>query len=86
MTAPPPILEARNISVLFEGAGNKQLEILREINLKVQPHEILAFLGPSGCGKSTLIRSLIGLQKPTSGNVFYKGAHFSGVNTQGLRN
>jgi NitT/TauT family transport system ATP-binding protein len=80
VTAHPPILEARNISVLFEGAGNKQLEILREINLKVQPHEILAFLGPSGCGKSTLIRSLIGLQKPTSGNVFYKGAHFSGVN------
>lgn len=75
-----PILEARNINVTFDLAGSKHLEILREINLMVQPHEILAFLGPSGCGKSTLIRALIGLQKPTSGDVLYKGELFDGVN------
>src|SRR4051812_24176822 len=75
-----PILEARNIGVTFGVAGNKRLEILHEINLQVRPHEVISFLGPSGCGKSTLVRILIGLEKPTTGEVRYKGAAQNGVN------
>lgn len=75
-----PILEAREVGVIFEVAGNRELEILHQINLQVRPHEVISFLGPSGCGKSTLVRVLIGLQKPTRGEVRYKGEPLNGIN------
>jgi NitT/TauT family transport system ATP-binding protein len=75
-----PILEAREVGVTFDVAGNKRLEILHQINLQVRPHEVISFLGPSGCGKSTLVRVLIGLQKPTRGEVLYKGDRLNGIN------
>ncbi len=77
------LLEARNVGMTFDVAANKQLEILHQINLKVHSQEIIAFLGPSGCGKSTLVRILIGLQQPTTGEIFYKGAPLKGVNPSG---
>jgi len=43
--------------------------VLSDIDLEVQPNEILALLGRSGCGKSTLLRTLCGLLPPLSGEV-----------------
>jgi sulfonate transport system ATP-binding protein len=42
---------------------------LHDINLTVQPGEIVTLVGTSGCGKSTLLRIVAGLDKPTSGRV-----------------
>jgi ABC-type nitrate/sulfonate/bicarbonate transport system ATPase subunit len=56
------------------------LEILRDINLVVQEDEFLAILGPSGCGKSTLLRAIIGLEKPASGQILYRGQEQTGLN------
>lgn len=43
---------------------------LEDINLEVQPGELLVLLGPSGCGKSTTLRIIAGLELPTSGRVY----------------
>ncbi len=51
------------------GLGGK--EILKNINLKVRPHEMVALIGPVGSGKSLLIKSLIG-ETPFTADVFYK--------------
>lgn len=43
--------------------------VLRRIDLRLEPGEVLAILGPNGCGKSTLLRCLAGLLAPREGRV-----------------
>ncbi len=68
-----PLLEARHVSLAVELAGGKHLEILHDISLSLGEHQVMTILGPSGCGKSTLLRLMIGLQKPSAGEVLYRG-------------
>lgn len=51
--------------------GNKQ--ILRNINLHIKKGEFAAIVGPNGSGKSTLLNIIVGIYKPTSGEVFLFG-------------
>jgi oligopeptide/dipeptide ABC transporter ATP-binding protein len=46
------------------------VDALRSVNLDIMPKEILSIVGESGCGKTTLCRTVIGLTRPTSGNVY----------------
>jgi NitT/TauT family transport system ATP-binding protein len=75
MTA--PLCEARNISVAYD--AERTSFAIRDVSLAIAPGEVVAILGPSGCGKSTLLRSLIGLVKPTRGEVLADGAPLLGV-------
>ncbi len=55
-------------------------QILHNINLAVEQGETMVIIGPSGSGKSTILRLIIGLLKPTMGEIFIKGqdiSHFS---------
>ncbi len=51
--------------------GNR--EILKGIDLEIRRSETFVILGGSGCGKSTLLRHIVGLEKPTSGQIWIKG-------------
>lgn len=55
------------------GSGYEKIA-LRDINLRIKEGEFLAIVGHTGSGKSTLMQQMIGLDKPTSGQVFYNGA------------
>ena len=59
-----PIIEVKNLMAHY---GDRL--ILDQINLEVQPSEIMVIMGGSGSGKSTLLRLLLGLHQPTSGEV-----------------
>ena len=50
---------------------------LKDINLVVNRGEIVVLLGPSGCGKSTLLRTIGGLEKKTSGNIYFNETEIS---------
>lgn len=50
-----------------------KLEVLKNIDMKVNQGEIVAILGPSGSGKSTLLRCMNLLETPTSGEVIFDG-------------
>jgi len=63
-----PIVELRDVHLAF---GEK--EILTGVNLCVAEKARLVVLGQSGSGKSTLLRLLLGILRPTSGGVFFKG-------------
>jgi phospholipid/cholesterol/gamma-HCH transport system ATP-binding protein len=63
-----PIISIRNLQTHY---GPRQ--ILKDINLDIYRSETMVILGRSGCGKSTLLRHIIGLAKPTSGQIVIKG-------------
>ncbi|WP_153542979.1 ABC transporter ATP-binding protein [Streptomyces sp. RB17] len=68
-------LEARDLSVVYPGSrGRGPARAVDGVNLRIGKGEIVALVGESGCGKSTLARALVGLVKPTSGQVLYQGA------------
>jgi peptide/nickel transport system ATP-binding protein len=69
-----PRLETRNLSVVYPGRrGRRPARAVDGVNLQLGAGEILALIGESGCGKSTLSRALVGLVKPTSGEVRHDG-------------
>ncbi|MDO5336189.1 MAG: ATP-binding cassette domain-containing protein [Eubacteriales bacterium] len=66
------MLELRNVS--FEVAENKeQREIIRGINLKIDERKFVVITGPNGGGKSTLAKLIAGIERPTSGQIFFDG-------------
>jgi phospholipid/cholesterol/gamma-HCH transport system ATP-binding protein len=56
-------------------------EILHGINFNVQRGETLVILGGSGSGKSTLLRTLVGLERPSSGQIWIKGKDIATIST-----
>ena len=52
------------------------LEVLKDINLTVEPGEVVVIIGPSGAGKSTFLRSLNGLEKITAGKIYVEDELF----------
>ena len=68
-----------NVSRVY-GQGNHVFPALEGVNLRLYAGEVVALLGPSGCGKSTLLRLITGLDRPSSGEVRYRGERLAGVN------
>tara|TARA_B110000438_G_scaffold296212_1_gene340540 strand:+ start:2149 stop:2883 length:735 start_codon:yes stop_codon:yes gene_type:complete len=54
---------------------------VKNINVKIKKGKIIALLGPNGCGKSTTIGMMLGLIKPTSGNVLINGKNIENNRT-----
>jgi phospholipid/cholesterol/gamma-HCH transport system ATP-binding protein len=68
-----PIISLRKLHIAF---GQK--DVIKDLDLDVREGETLAIIGPSGSGKSTILRVLIGLLKPTGGQVLVEGQDVTG--------
>lgn len=62
-------LKLTNIAKTYGAAVN----VLENINLEIEPGELIVFVGPSGCGKSTLLRMIAGLEKISGGTLEIDG-------------
>jgi phospholipid/cholesterol/gamma-HCH transport system ATP-binding protein len=66
--APPPVVQLRGVSVQF---GTQT--VLRNIDLDIRPQDTLCVIGESGCGKTVLLKLIVGLLRPTAGEVLFEG-------------
>jgi len=73
------LLELRHIRQMYY-SGQHSFTAVEDVNLSLSVGEFVCLLGPSGCGKSTLLRIITGLQRPTEGQVLYRGEPLQGVN------
>ena len=67
-------LEARHISLSYGTT-----EVLRDVNLRIEPGEFFALLGPSGSGKSTLLRLIAGFNQHQRGELLVDGQDITGT-------
>lgn len=78
------ILEVKNLKKYFPVESKvrvepKSVKAVDDVSFDVYRNETLSIVGESGCGKSTTGRCLIGLNKPTSGEVIYNGKNIVGI-------
>ena len=69
------ILSIRDLRVVFEDG----FTALGGVSIDIGENEFVTLLGPSGCGKTTLLRCIGGFEKPTSGEILYKGQNIIGL-------
>ena len=60
--------------------GKQQNKVLKNLNLVFPETGLFSIVGKSGCGKSTLLNILMGIEKPTSGKVYFNGKDISKMN------
>jgi iron(III) transport system ATP-binding protein len=69
-------VECKNIGLSYDGG---KTEVLKDINLRIEPGEFFALLGPSGSGKSTLLRLIAGFNQHQRGQLLVDGKDITGV-------
>ena len=88
--AQEPLLSVRNLNKTYtsrNGFFGKQEKFtaINDLSFDLYPGETLGLVGASGCGKSTLGKALVYLNKPSKGEIFYKGKSLSKLNSSEIR-
>ncbi len=73
------MLEIKNLHKTYR-SGNKKVNVLKDINFKIDKGEIVSIVGPSGSGKTTLLGLCAGLDKATSGSVILSNTPLEPLN------
>jgi len=89
--AQAPILEVKNLkkyfypSSLFGNATTPSVKAVDDISFKVYPGETMGLVGESGSGKTTLSRTVLLLEKPTAGEIYYNGVDITTLKKEQIR-
>ena len=78
-----PAFSTRGLTKVY-GEGTAQVHALRGVDLDLYEGEIAVLVGPSGSGKSTLLNIIGGLDEPSSGQAFFRGAELTAMGQRGL--
>ena len=95
MDAQPELAEDKEVVTKLAGSielnhiffkyPDSDVQILKDISLKINPGQYVAIVGESGCGKSTLLRVLLGFEKPQKGGIYYDGKNIDSLDIKSLR-
>src|SRR5512134_1309126 len=85
-----PLLTIQDLHVWYElrrfGFGHAgYVKAVDGVSFKLEEGETVAVVGESGCGKSSLMKTILGLNIPTSGEVIFDGENLSKLSGNGLR-
>jgi peptide/nickel transport system ATP-binding protein len=81
-----PIIAARGVSRRFPARrGGGELLAVDGVELELRPDSIASIVGESGSGKTTLARMLLGLLRPSQGDVLYRGEDVAGFGARRMR-
>jgi len=78
-----PVVAINSLNHYF-GKGSLRKQILFDVNLEIQPGEIVLMTGPSGSGKTTLLTLMGGLRSPQEGSLKILGQELAGTSTNQL--
>ncbi len=78
MSEPGGLIGLASLAKVYE-TGDERIEVLRDVNLRVETGSTVAVTGESGCGKSTLLNLIGGLDSPTSGSVTVADMEIGGM-------
>lgn len=78
------MIELKNVSKTFE-IDSKEINAVKDVNLKIEDSEIFGIIGYSGAGKSTLVRCLNLLERPNSGSIFIDRVDITKLSEKRLR-
>lgn len=73
------LLELKNVEAAY---GN--IKALKGINLSVPEGKIVTLIGANGAGKSTTMKTIMGIMKPISGDILFKGESIAGMKTHNI--
>lgn len=74
-----PLIQLKGVSVRFGSQA-----VLRDVSLDILPQQTVAFIGESGCGKTCLLKLIVGLLKPTEGDVLFEGKSLGAMTERDL--
>ena len=77
------ILKIENLKKVY-GKGEAEVIAVNDVSFEVEEGEFVAIIGPSGSGKSTILHMIAGLEKPTSGKVYFYGKNMYEMNKKDL--
>ena len=77
-----PLIQLEHVTKAYPGVEEPAV---KDLNLEVNPGEILVLVGPSGCGKSTTLRLINRMIEPTSGRIIYEGEDVTKADPNELR-
>lgn len=72
-----PLIEAQGLARRFQ-SGDSFLEVLKNVDLRIETGDTVSIQGESGCGKSTLLNLLAGLDQPDAGKLLWESSDVTG--------
>ncbi len=85
-----PLLQVKNLHTWFElrrwGFGHAgYVRAVDGVSFELRAGDAIAVVGESGCGKSSLMKTILGLHRPTKGEVIFEGKSLSQLDREGMR-
>lgn len=80
-----PVMEVRNLKKYYKNPGHTLTKAVDGISLTLRRGETFGIVGESGCGKSTAARLMMGLEKPTEGEIYFLGERIDHLSENRLR-
>ena len=91
MDQPKPLLEVRNLVTAFPiktgifRRTTAEVQAVSNVSFSIYPGETMGLVGESGCGKSTVARTILGLEKTKSGQIFFEGKDLTKLSSKEMR-